>query len=62
MNGEVFMHVADTSPDEVAPFIASLNSCSKSGLHNPLKVRHGSERANQRHTRALGSRATAPYP
>jgi len=38
MNGEAFMEVADTSPSEVAPFVDSLNSCSKSGLHNPLKA------------------------
>lgn len=37
LNGEEFMRVADTSTDEVRPFVESLNRCSKSGLHNPLK-------------------------
>jgi 1-pyrroline-5-carboxylate dehydrogenase len=27
----------DTAPDDLAPFIASLRRCPKSGLHNPLK-------------------------
>lgn len=66
MNGDVFMHVADTAADEVEPFIASLNSCSKSGLHNPLKVRRGSEHTQPSpqyaRVRALGTLATAPYP
>lgn len=37
MNGDPFLHVADTSVDEIGPFIKSLNSCTKSGLHNPFK-------------------------
>ena len=37
LNGEEFMVVADTSPAEIGPFVASLAECSKSGLHNPLK-------------------------
>ena len=36
-NGEVFMHVADTKENELQPFIDSLSTCTKSGLHNPLK-------------------------
>lgn len=36
-NGEVFIQVADTKENELQPFIDSLNSCTKSGLHNPLK-------------------------
>ncbi len=35
MNGERFLEVPDTN--ELTPFIAGLQSCSKSGLHNPLK-------------------------
>lgn len=29
--------MSDTSSDELRPFIHSLKSCPKSGLHNPLK-------------------------
>ena len=36
-SGEVFLQVADTKEIELQPFIDSLNSCTKSGLHNPLK-------------------------
>jgi 1-pyrroline-5-carboxylate dehydrogenase len=35
MNGEPFLRVPDTQ--NMAPFIAGLESCPKSGLHNPLK-------------------------
>jgi len=35
MNGEAFLKVPDTQ--DLAPFIAGLRSCPKSGLHNPLK-------------------------
>ena len=35
MNGEAFLQVPDTA--DLAPFKAGLESCSKSGLHNPLK-------------------------
>jgi 1-pyrroline-5-carboxylate dehydrogenase len=35
MNGEAFLKVPDT--ENLAPFIKGLESCPKSGLHNPLK-------------------------
>ena len=35
MNGEPFLRVPDTQ--DMTPFIAGLESCPKSGLHNPLK-------------------------
>ena len=35
MNGEVFLEAPDTT--DHAPFIAGLQSCPKSGMHNPLK-------------------------
>jgi 1-pyrroline-5-carboxylate dehydrogenase len=31
------MHIPKTSAKELEPFIKSLSSCSKSGLHNPFK-------------------------
>jgi len=37
LNGEKFIRVPDTSYDEILPFVQSLQACSKSGLHNPLK-------------------------
>lgn len=37
LNGEVFMKVSNTSVAELDAFIASANSCPKSGLHNPMK-------------------------
>jgi len=37
MNGEEFVRHPDTQSDELAPFVESLNSCPKNGLHNPLK-------------------------
>ncbi|BBN13896.1 hypothetical protein MPTK1_6g07270 [Marchantia polymorpha subsp. ruderalis] len=37
LNGQNFIKVPNTSQSEVQPFIASLQSCPKSGLHNPLK-------------------------
>lgn len=37
MTGKVFIKVANTSSSELSTFVTSLNSCSKSGLHNPLK-------------------------
>jgi len=37
MNGEVFMSMPDTKDEELGAFVQSLNSCSKSGLHNPFK-------------------------
>ena len=35
LNGERFLEMPDTQ--DVAPFIAGLKSCPKTGLHNPLK-------------------------
>jgi 1-pyrroline-5-carboxylate dehydrogenase len=37
LTGEPFISLPATSREELAPFIASLRSCPKSGLHNPLK-------------------------
>jgi len=37
MNGDEFIHMPNTSSDEIDPFVASLNSCPKSGLHNVYK-------------------------
>jgi 1-pyrroline-5-carboxylate dehydrogenase len=37
LNGEVMLHVPDTRDAELDAFVASLQSCPKSGLHNPLK-------------------------
>lgn len=38
MNGEAFLNVPDTQ--DQAPFIAGLKSCSKIGLHNPMRNQH----------------------
>ena len=35
MNGERFVEMPDTQ--DIAPFVAGLRSCPKTGLHNPLK-------------------------
>ncbi len=35
MNGERFIEMPDTQ--DVAPFVAGLKSCAKTGMHNPLK-------------------------
>ncbi|MCO5562383.1 hypothetical protein L7F22_016010 [Adiantum nelumboides] len=38
LNGESFLKVANADhTHEISPFVRSLNSCTKSGLHNPLK-------------------------
>lgn len=37
LNGDAFLHVQDTKETEIQPFIDSLKSCSKSGLHNVFK-------------------------
>lgn len=37
LNGQKFIAVPDPSADEIKPFVESLHSCPKSGLHNPLK-------------------------
>lgn len=47
LNGDSFISVPDLKKSEVEPFITSLNSCSKTGLHNPFKnperyVKYGS--------------------
>jgi 1-pyrroline-5-carboxylate dehydrogenase len=37
MNGELFIRLPDPQVDEVQPFVDSLLSVPKSGLHNPFK-------------------------
>ncbi len=37
LNGEIFLKMPNTRSDEIQPFLDSLASCPKSGLHNPLK-------------------------
>ncbi|KAL2622513.1 hypothetical protein R1flu_002718 [Riccia fluitans] len=37
LNGQKFIKVPSTPQSEVQPFIDSLKSCPKTGLHNPLK-------------------------
>lgn len=37
LNGEVFIHMPNTKGKEVDEFVASAQSCPKTGLHNPLK-------------------------
>lgn len=37
MNGERFIKMPRTQPSEIQPFIDSLKSTPKSGLHNPIK-------------------------
>lgn len=37
LTGKNFIHVSDVKASEIDCFVHSLNSCSKSGLHNPLK-------------------------
>ena len=37
MTSEVMIKVAEASDNEIDAYVTSLNSCSKSGLHNPLK-------------------------
>jgi 1-pyrroline-5-carboxylate dehydrogenase len=51
LNGEKFMTIPDTQSNETEDFISSLNTCSKTGLHNPFKnperyVRYGTVCAN----------------
>lgn len=36
MNGEVFLHLPNTEKSELSPFIESMTSCPRYGLHNPL--------------------------
>lgn len=37
LNGEVILHRPDLKPEDLGPYIASMQSVPKSGLHNPLK-------------------------
>ena len=37
MNGEAFIKLPDPQLDEIQPYVQSLRSVPKSGLHNPLK-------------------------
>jgi 1-pyrroline-5-carboxylate dehydrogenase len=37
LTGDEFIHVSDVQENEIDCFVTSLNNCSKSGLHNPLK-------------------------
>ena len=37
LNGEVFLHVPDTSTSEVQPYIDAMANAPRTGLHNPLK-------------------------
>mmetsp|Transcript_22759 Transcript_22759/g.63198 ORF Transcript_22759/g.63198 Transcript_22759/m.63198 type:complete len:571 (-) Transcript_22759:574-2286(-) len=37
LTGETFLRVADTSVEEIKPFVEGLQAVPKSGLHNPLK-------------------------
>ena len=37
LTGKNFIHVSDVQANEISSFVQSLNKCSKSGLHNPLK-------------------------
>ena len=37
MNGEAFIKLPDPQVDEIQPYVQSLRSVPKSGMHNPLK-------------------------
>lgn len=37
INGEPFIHLPNTCASEIQPFVDSLKSCPKHGLHNPFK-------------------------
>ena len=37
MNGDAFINLPDPQIDEIQPYVQSLRSVPKSGLHNPLK-------------------------
>ena len=37
LTGKNFIHASDVQANEISCFVQSLNKCSKSGLHNPLK-------------------------
>lgn len=38
LNGEPFIKVPNTTPEEAEPFVQSLKAVPKSGQHNPLKA------------------------
>jgi hypothetical protein len=38
LNGSPFLRLPDTKESELQPFVDSLRTCPKSGLHNPIKV------------------------
>lgn len=38
LNGQPFLQMPDTTTEELGPYIDSLKSVPKSGLHNPFKV------------------------
>jgi 1-pyrroline-5-carboxylate dehydrogenase len=37
ISGDAFMKIPNTGPQDAQPFIDSLKSVPKSGVHNPLK-------------------------
>lgn len=37
LNGEPFVELPDTQPNEIQPFVDSLKAIPKSGQHNPVK-------------------------
>jgi len=37
LNGEAFIKMPDTGPDEVGPFLQKMAEIPKSGLHNPIR-------------------------
>ncbi|CAA0843044.1 Delta-1-pyrroline-5-carboxylate dehydrogenase 12A1- mitochondrial [Striga hermonthica] len=38
LNGELFIEVSEVDENEIKPFVESLSSCPKHGLHNPFKA------------------------
>ncbi|KEH41491.1 hypothetical protein MTR_1g051515 [Medicago truncatula] len=47
LNGEPFIKVVEVDETGVQPFVESLSSCHKHGLHNPFKdVQNGSTSRN----------------
>lgn len=61
MNGEPFLAVPDTQLDEIQPFIDSLRSVPKSGLHNPLKLPERWEQGARGHGDRVGGLELAWY-
>lgn len=37
LNGDPFINIAEVQEEEIKPFVESLSSCPKYGLHNPLR-------------------------